>query len=233
MDLLRVIYGPKNFVGLLRRLAVAGSKALTRVPLERQLVAEVGNLNLGRVLFVGSGGRMETLMRGMTCESFFTIDIDARRMPDRVMSVTAMDFPKDSFDTVFLAEVLDHVVEPWKVDEEIQSALVAGGRLIVTTPFQYPIHDQPHNYYRFTEFGLMQMFPSFEVVSLRFRAGFLQTLTAVGSRLVRHSGLAFTIGLAFVACGIVFSPLLRALDHFLPNIGPLGYDLHLTKKFRE
>lgn len=66
----------------------------------------------------------------------------------------ALPFADASFDTVMLLDVLEHVSEPEAALHEASRVLVAGGRLLVTIPFAYPLHDLPHDYQRFTGPGL-------------------------------------------------------------------------------
>lgn len=69
---------------------------------------------------------------------------DARRLP----------FQDRSFDTVMLLDVLEHVPDPDLALNEASRVLRLGGRLLLTIPFAYPLHDQPHDYQRLTEHGL-------------------------------------------------------------------------------
>jgi SAM-dependent methyltransferase len=69
---------------------------------------------------------------------------DARRLP----------FQDRSFDTVMLLDVLEHVPDPELALNEASRVLRSGGRLLLTIPFAYPLHDQPHDYQRLTEHGL-------------------------------------------------------------------------------
>ena len=57
--------------------------------------------NLGDILFVGSGGALESSIRDKMYTSFKSIDIDPERNPDILMSVNDLRFPQKSFDTVF------------------------------------------------------------------------------------------------------------------------------------
>ena len=66
-----------------------------------------------------------------------------------------MPFRDESFDTVLLLEVLEHVAEPERVLAEIQRVLRIGGVLLLSMPFLYPLHDSPHDYQRYTAPGLM------------------------------------------------------------------------------
>ncbi len=79
-------------------------------------------------------------------------------------------------DTVFLFEVLEHVHETESVLDEIARVLAPGGRLFLSVPFIYPIHDAPNDFKRFTRFGLSE--------SLK-RSGFdVKKMVAHGNTLV-------------------------------------------------
>lgn len=63
-----------------------------------------------------------------------------------------------SYDTVLCTQVLEHVKEPWVVVEHIARVLRSGGTAIVTTPFMYPYHPDPADYFRYTTAGLAYLF---------------------------------------------------------------------------
>jgi SAM-dependent methyltransferase len=81
---------------------------------------------------------------------------DAYRLP----------FGDEAFDLVLCAEVLEHMHSPALALAEMRRVLKAGGRLLLTTPFAYPIHYAPTDYYRFTRFGLTHLLGEWEVESL-------------------------------------------------------------------
>lgn len=81
---------------------------------------------------------------------------DAYRLP----------FGDGTFDVVLCAEVLEHMYSPALALAEIQRVLKTGGKLLLTTPFAYPIHYAPTDYYRFTRFGLLHLLSGWEVESL-------------------------------------------------------------------
>lgn len=66
----------------------------------------------------------------------------------------ALPFKDDAFDVVLCTEVLEHVPEPEAVLREIKRVLRRGGRLILTTPFLVPLHEEPYDFYRYTWHGL-------------------------------------------------------------------------------
>lgn len=66
----------------------------------------------------------------------------------------ALPFADDAFDTIVLSDVLEHLAEPAVLWREMARVLAPGGRLLLNTPFLYGIHEAPHDYARYTEFGL-------------------------------------------------------------------------------
>lgn len=74
---------------------------------------------------------------------------------DRTVDLTRMlPFEDSEFDTVLLTDVLEHIPEPLHAMTEIARVLRPGGKLILSVPFFYWIHEEPHDYYRYTKFAL-------------------------------------------------------------------------------
>lgn len=67
---------------------------------------------------------------------------------------TTLPFEDGEFDTILLSDVLEHVPQPEPLWGEISRLLAPGGRVIVNVPFYYWLHEQPYDYYRYTEFAL-------------------------------------------------------------------------------
>lgn len=61
------------------------------------------------------------------------------------------------FDSVLLADVLEHIYNPKELISEISRVLRPNGNLVVFVPFYYWIHSEPHDYHRYTEFALRRM----------------------------------------------------------------------------
>ncbi|WP_268890881.1 class I SAM-dependent methyltransferase [Cognatilysobacter lacus] len=73
-----------------------------------------------------------------------TIFGDATRLPLR----------DGVFDYVVALEVVEHLPDPYAALQEMARVIKPGGGLILSMPFMYPVHDDPHDYQRFTEHGL-------------------------------------------------------------------------------
>ncbi len=57
-------------------------------------------------------------------------------------------------DSVILLQVLEHLCEPRVVLSEAFRILKRGGSIYVTVPFQWWVHEAPHDYFRYTRHGL-------------------------------------------------------------------------------
>lgn len=69
---------------------------------------------------------------------------------DRVENAENLSFPEGHFKTVLILDVLEHVEKLEKVLEEAQRVLSKDGILIITSVFDYKIHNSPSDYWRFT-----------------------------------------------------------------------------------
>lgn len=60
----------------------------------------------------------------------------------------------NAIDTVLSFQVLEHVPEPDDMMREFTRVLKPGGYLILTAPHIWGLHEEPHDYYRYTKYGL-------------------------------------------------------------------------------
>lgn len=65
-----------------------------------------------------------------------------------------LPFDDGRFDTILLSDVLEHLPEPHLFWTEAARLLGAGGKVILNVPFYYQVHEEPHDYGRYTEFAL-------------------------------------------------------------------------------
>lgn len=65
-----------------------------------------------------------------------------------------LPFEDSSFDTVVLSDVLEHIADPKHLWAELHRLIKPGGKLLMNTPFMYCLHEQPHDYFRFTSHSL-------------------------------------------------------------------------------
>jgi SAM-dependent methyltransferase len=84
----------------------------------------------------------------------------------------ADDLPIDdaSFDAVINTQVLEHVPEPRKVISEFFRVLKPGGRLYITLPLAWELHEEPWDFYRYTSHGIRHLLESAGFVDVDPRA---------------------------------------------------------------
>lgn len=69
-------------------------------------------------------------------------------------SAAMLPIANSCLDAVVCTEVLEHVSEPQSAAREMYRVLKPGAKLWLTTPFVWPLHEEPYDYYRYTSHGL-------------------------------------------------------------------------------
>ena len=103
---------------------------------------------------------------------------DSATTADAFGDAAALPFATGCADAVLCTEVMEHVPDPSAMLAEIHRVLRPAGHLVLSVPFTWHIHDEPHDYWRFTEFGLRRVLErgGFDVVELRSVNGMLGAL---------------------------------------------------------
>ena len=79
-------------------------------------------------------------------------------------------FPGQRFDAVFATSVLEHLLMPWKFAVELNRVMNPGALGLFTTHQCWPIHDQPWDFWRFSDQawnGLLNAATGFEIIEAR------------------------------------------------------------------
>jgi SAM-dependent methyltransferase len=79
-------------------------------------------------------------------------NLSTAHRPDVQTDASRLPFRDESFDAVICAELLEHVPDPVGVMQEAYRVLRIGGVLLMTVPFLFPIHADPHDYCRYTDY---------------------------------------------------------------------------------
>jgi SAM-dependent methyltransferase len=156
---------------------------------------------VGRVLDVGCGTmpfRGAALSRA---QAYDGLDIEARTTGVRYLNdVQDMrDVPSESYETILCFEVLEHVPDPERALREMRRVLQPGGHILLTVPHLSRLHEEPHDYFRYTKYGLQALATRahLDVVELQSEAGLFSFLS--------HQLSLLTLGLAWNV------PVLRAV----------------------
>jgi SAM-dependent methyltransferase len=101
------------------------------------------------------------------------------RAADVLASLDDLPIEDASFDAAVSTQVVEHVPHPAAVLGELHRVLCTGGTLWLTAPLVWPLHEEPHDFFRYTEHGLRQLLDDagFVQVEVRPRNGCLATLS--------------------------------------------------------
>jgi SAM-dependent methyltransferase len=196
--------------------AASLAKRFSRENLYEWLDEEVDRLRTDRpgeplrVLNVGAGGDLYEHVRQLPGAEVIQIDIDPARHPDVVADVCKLDAFEDGvFECVFMMEVLEHVKEPTQALAEVRRVLKPNGRLIMSVPFVFPLHDEPHDFFRFTKYGLAHLLSDYETVTIRNRNDYVHAMLVLAGRAMWTSGRKQKVlGVAFFGYLLLQYPLL-------------------------
>ncbi|CTQ63120.1 class I SAM-dependent methyltransferase [Roseibium album] len=194
----------------LRNFAGTQSKKVSRKNLYEFISSSASSLSRSNAdcLNIGSGGEIEAILRSYDLR-LTSIDLDANRQPDIVMDACDLNFKDGTFDAVLMFEVLEHVPTPHLAVTEIHRVLKPGGHLYLSTPFVFGIHDAPHDYFRYTKFGLQFLFKEFDDLKILERNSYLESVVVILLRLgMAADKSSQRVGVCFAVLSVVFAPLL-------------------------
>jgi SAM-dependent methyltransferase len=161
---------------LFKRFSRALSAKLTRITLDQFIERHASS---GRTLDIGA-------QNGPYAAWFpnrVAVDIRRGTGVHLLSDAHALALADSTFDVVICTEVLEHLREPQRAVDEMYRVLKPGGTLLLTTRFLFPIHDAPHDYFRFTKYGLQYLLRRFEILELNEETTTVGTLAVLVQRL--------------------------------------------------
>jgi len=145
---------------------------------------------------------------------------------DVVADLAALPFHDAAFDAVINIVTLEHVPEPRRVLEELARVLRPGGRLLLIVPHEWEEHQRPHDYYRYTQYGLKFLLDTAGFSSERIDpvGGFFRLLSR---RLLNAQQFAPWLMWPLIPPALLL-PFLDGLDH--DRAFTLGYTCTAVKR---
>jgi len=127
---------------------------------------------------------------GLDIESAIAYDKEIK--PDYYWDGKKMPFEDNSFEGVFATEVLEHVPDVHLFLTEVMRVLKPRGYFFFTVPFLWPLHEVPHDEYRYTPFSLERVLKTanFQKIQLEPLGGWHASMAQMLGLWVRRSALS-------------------------------------------
>lgn len=109
---------------------------------------------------------------------------------DVVLDLHEIDLPAETVGTAIAVDTLEHVEYPHRAVEELYRVLGPRGILILSSVMNFPIHDYPYDYWRFSPEAfrsLLRLFP-FSHVDFVGEEDFPQTVVGIGAKRAIRAG---------------------------------------------
>lgn len=194
------------------------SKKISRKNLYKFIKEELNKQTDVKCLNIGSGGPIEELLKKKV-QSYYSIDIDHARKPDEIIDVCSKDFKVDfNPNLICIFETLEHCENPIMAVENIYKTLNKGNVCLASVPFNFHIHDEPNDFFRFTEYGCKLIFKNFSEVKVLRRNGWLESVFVNILRLEKEKNfLSKIIGKFFIILNIIFYPIIIIVQKIAPS----------------
>ncbi len=142
-------------------------------------------------------------------ENYVGFDIDKNDSVDVTGVNWDLPFGENEFDAVICTQVLEHTARITETISEIRRVVKNDGLVFVSVPLVFPEHGAPYDYYRFTQYGLREIFRDFEVVKIIPQGGYFNTFFRMINLFLNY----------FPGSRIIFAPIF-----FLNNISAMILD---------
>ena len=143
-------------------------------------------------------------------ERYFGMDLPPNGRVDFYGDGIELPVRDEAFHTVLCNQVLEHIPEPKKFMEEVVRVLRPGGVLLLTTSQTWGLHLEPHDFYRYTEYGLRYLAKEsgLAVVDLVPTSGLWATLTQRVADTVVNTYCAGRSRWVIVVLSLLLAPVL-------------------------
>lgn len=172
----------------------------------------------GSMLDVGCGQMpyREYIKKNTTISKYTGLDINTAIeyskdiKPDYTWDGKIIPFESCSYDTLMATEVLEHCPEPLSTLKEMQRVLKQGGYILLTVPYLWPLHETPHDEYRYTPYALNRLLQEagFKNIEITAGGGWHASLAQMLGLWVRRSGIS---GRKQKYISMIIKPIIRYL----------------------
>lgn len=193
----------------------------------------------GRLLDLGCGkvplyAAYRSLVTAATCVDWGNSLHKNVHLDAEVDLTAALPFESGCFDTIILSDVLEHIPVPEALCQEMSRILADNGRLLMNVPFFYWLHEEPYDFYRYTEFALRRFMANcgLRIIELRPIGGAPEVLADVFAKnvlRVPRLGRWLAMAAQWLAGALRRSGFGRRISDNSASKFPMGYALVAEK----
>jgi len=111
---------------------------------------------------------------------YFGTDMRMGPGVDLILNLHNIELPDNSVPTILCLETLEHTEYPYRAIEEIHRVLMPEGITVISSLMDFPIHDHPYDYWRYTPEAFRSILKPFQHSWIGFAGKEYQPHTVVG-----------------------------------------------------
>ncbi len=149
----------------------------------REQIKQHARFIKGRVLDVGAGS-YSRYIDFFKFDEYIKMNTELGKNTDIVGKAENIPCEEASFDSIVCTQVLGDVFEIQKAFSEFYRVLKSGGVILITESLFDPLHDEPNDFWRFTQHSLQRLAEDagFEVKVLEHRGGYRSVMAQLKAR---------------------------------------------------
>ncbi len=181
-----------------------GNVPFARVVHDKAAIQTLGQMK-GHVVELGASV-YDYSMYAISAEKYIRTNLNAFDRGIEVLDATDMPYASDTIDGFVCMSVLEHIYDYKKVISEVYRCLKPGGKFLLITPWVFPFHGAPDDYFRFSPSALGNELSQFGSVSIEPVGGYWVNMAMLLQRPVWRQGhkvLPLSIGAVmrrFIGC---------------------------------
>lgn len=135
----------------------------------------------GPIIDIGAGKRfrknLEKYKFILEDKKYIAMDIGDERPLDFLSNAEVIPIKSNTMSAIFMFELLEHVVNPFKVMKQVYRILKNDGVILASVPFLHSYHGSIENFdnYRFTWQGIRYLFKKFQCIYIQPKMTWIET----------------------------------------------------------
>lgn len=175
----------ENLVRLenIEEINITNMDYLVYLSYHRELSGAIQKFAKGKLVDIGCGNKPYEVWLKDKISEYIGCDIvqSSSNKVDVLCEANNIPLESGNYNTVLSTQVIEHVEDHQGLVNEAFRLLKSGGYFILSGPFYWNLHEEPHDYFRFTKHGFRYILEKagFEVIEINENGGAWATLGQV------------------------------------------------------